>query len=60
VGAGARDVRVDGATLSLVLDSHDAETPDVVRALVSAGAAIREVFDEEPPLEEVYLRLLRQ
>jgi hypothetical protein len=25
---------------------------------VEAGAAIREVFDEEPDLEEVYLKLL--
>jgi ABC-2 type transport system ATP-binding protein len=56
--AGARDVRVDGAALSMLLESHDSDAPRVVRALVDAGAEIREVFDEEPDLEEVYLKLL--
>ena len=56
--AGGRDVRVDGAALSMLLASHDSDTPRVIRALVEAGAQIREVFDEEPDLEEVYLKLL--
>jgi hypothetical protein len=34
------------------------DTPDVVRLLVAAGAAIESVVPEEPPLEDVYLRLL--
>jgi ABC-2 type transport system ATP-binding protein len=55
---GGRDVRIDGAALSMVLDTPDRSAPDVVRALVDAGAAVREVFDEEPPLEEVYLKLV--
>jgi hypothetical protein len=33
-------------------------TPDVVRALVEAGAGVESVLAEEPPLEDVYLRLL--
>lgn len=57
--AGAHDVRVDGTALSMLLQSHDTETPRIVRALVEAGAEIREVFDEEPDLEDVYLKLLR-
>jgi ABC-2 type transport system ATP-binding protein len=56
--AGAHDVRVDGPDLSMVLESPDTQTPAVVRALVDGGAEIREVFDEEPALEDVYLRLL--
>jgi ABC-2 type transport system ATP-binding protein len=56
--AGGRDVRVDGVALSMLLESHDSDAPRMVRALVEAGAEIREVFDEEPDLEEVYLKLL--
>jgi ABC-2 type transport system ATP-binding protein len=56
--AGARDICVDGTALSMLLEAHDSDTPRIVRALVDAGAAIREVFDEEPDLEEVYLKLL--
>lgn len=55
---GARDLRRDGGALSMVLDDQDAGTPAIVRALVEAGASIRAVFDEQPPLEDVYMRLL--
>jgi hypothetical protein len=33
-------------------------TPDVVRRLVEAGASVESVMPEEPPLEDVYLKLL--
>jgi len=63
--AGAHDVRLEesgsrnqGSELSLVLDAPDADTPAIVRALVDGGAEIRAVFDEEPALEDVYLKLL--
>jgi ABC-2 type transport system ATP-binding protein len=56
--AGARDVRAAGDALSMALDAPEAAAPDLVRALVTAGAAIREVVDETPPLEDVYLRLV--
>jgi ABC-2 type transport system ATP-binding protein len=56
--AGAQDVRRDTAGMSMVLDDPDAATPAIVRALVQAGASIRAVFDNQPPLEDVYLRLL--
>ena len=56
--AGGHDVRIDGLDLSMVLEDPDAATPGVVRALVDAGAEIREVFDEQPALEDVYLKLL--
>lgn len=56
--AGGHDVRIDGLDLSMVLEHPDVATPAVVRALVDAGAEIREVFDEQPALEDVYLKLI--
>jgi ABC-2 type transport system ATP-binding protein len=56
--AGAHDVRLEGAELSIVLDSPDADTPSIVRALVDGGADVRAVFDEQAALEDVYLKLL--
>jgi ABC-2 type transport system ATP-binding protein len=56
--AGGHDVRIDGLDLSMVLDDPGAGTPAVVRALVEAGAEIREVLDDQPALEDVYLKLL--
>jgi len=56
--AGGHDVRIDGLDLSMVLEDPDAGTPGVVRTLVDAGAEVREVFDEQPALEDVYLRLM--
>ncbi len=61
-GSGSRDhgtgISAHGAELSLVLESPDADTPGIVRALVDGGAEVRAVFDEEPALEDVYLKLL--
>jgi ABC-2 type transport system ATP-binding protein len=56
--AGGHDIRIDGHDLSMVLENPDEMTPGVIRALVDAGAEIREVFDEQPALEDVYLKLL--
>ena len=58
--AGARDVVVVADGLSMVVDDADATVPAVIAALTSAGASIREAFDERPPLEDVYLRLLQK
>jgi ABC-2 type transport system ATP-binding protein len=57
VAAGARGVHADGATLIATLERPDEQVPALVRALVDAGASIRGVADERPPLEDVYLRL---
>ena len=57
--AGLTDIRADGDTLSIGLDGAALQTPDIVRRLVAAGAAIEAVEPEEPSLEQVYLRLLR-
>ncbi len=54
--AGVRDVQVHDAELSVAGGSLT--TPQIVRALVEAGAEIEAVEREEPSLEEVYIRLL--
>jgi ABC-2 type transport system ATP-binding protein len=58
--AGPRDVRADGPTLSIGVDDSAARAPEIVRTLVDAGAQIQSVTPEEPPLEDVYLRLLSE
>ncbi len=55
---GGHDVRCDGRALTMRLDDPDRDAPAIISALVGAGAAIRKAHDEEPTLEEVYLRLL--
>lgn len=55
--AGVSDVRVDGVELSIGANTS-VTTPDLVRRLVEAGAGVESVTPEEPPLEEVYLKLL--
>ncbi|CAN5456368.1 ABC transporter ATP-binding protein [soil metagenome] len=55
---GAANIEVDGTTVTMAVDDLDVQTPALVRALVDAGAAICEVTEEHPSLEDVYLRLL--
>ena len=57
---GFADVRANGTTLSVGVDDPDMRAPLLVRHLVEAGADIRTVVPEEPPLEQVYLRLLEE
>ena len=56
--AGIADIRVDGNELSMALTGTNVTTPDVVKRLVLAGAEIESIVQEEPPLEDVYLKLL--
>jgi ABC-2 type transport system ATP-binding protein len=56
--AGARQIRVDDDGLSMSVDEPDVSVPAIVRALVEAGAGIREAYDDQPPLEDVYVSLL--
>jgi len=53
-------VSVDGAALILRVDDTERQTPDIVAALVAAGAGVVEVRPEMPALEDVYLHLMRQ
>jgi len=55
---GIDDVQADGNTISVDLSRTPIDTPAVVRALVGAGAAIEAIMPEQPPLEDVYLRLV--
>jgi len=55
---GFLDTLADGATLSIAVKDAAAAAPHIVRTLVEAGADIQTVTAEQPPLEQVYLRLL--
>lgn len=59
-GEGISDVRAEGAIMSVRVDDVARRAPAIVRALVQAGADVQRVAPEEPPLEEVYLRLVRE
>jgi ABC-2 type transport system ATP-binding protein len=54
------DVRADGSALMLTIQRADERIPELIRALVDAGARIIEVRPELPPLEDVYLRLVSE
>jgi ABC-2 type transport system ATP-binding protein len=56
--AGASDIRVDGVAMSVGVANTPLTIPEVVRRLVEAGAGVESVMPEEPPLEDVYLKLL--
>jgi ABC-2 type transport system ATP-binding protein len=58
--AGARDIRRQEDGLTMIVDDPDTVAPAVVSALVEAGASIREAFDDQAPLEDVYLQLLNR
>lgn len=55
--AGCREATVDGRGLITAIDSG-AEVPDLVAALVSAGARVRRVEPLERSLEQAYLDLM--
>ena len=58
-GSGVWDIEAIGSSLSVAVNDADAVSPRLVRALVQAGADVRTVSAEKPPLEQVYLRLLK-
>ncbi|HEY9462434.1 MAG TPA: ABC transporter ATP-binding protein [Vicinamibacterales bacterium] len=58
--AGLSDVHVEGPALLVGIANSAMTTPEVVRRLVEAGAGIETVMPEEPPLEDVYLKLLNR
>jgi ABC-2 type transport system ATP-binding protein len=51
-------VAADGSMLTLRVAGHDA-VPDIVSALVTAGARVRRVEPNHPTLEDAYLALVR-
>jgi ABC-2 type transport system ATP-binding protein len=58
LASGRGDVRVEEHALSIGVTTPEADAPAIVRLLVTSGAEVIAVAAEEPPLEEVYLRLL--
>jgi len=50
---------VDGDKLFISVRNPDKENPDIVHAVDAAGGRIRSVYQSNPTLEEVYLRLVR-
>jgi ABC-2 type transport system ATP-binding protein len=56
--AGVSDIAIDGRHISLALNGTPLSTPDLVRCLVEWGADIESIVPEEPPLEDVYVKLL--
>jgi ABC-2 type transport system ATP-binding protein len=58
--AGYHDAVSEGASLSIGVDDFDARAPEIVRLLVHAGAEIRSVLPDEPPLEKIYLKLMEE
>lgn len=57
--SGFADVQAQGSMLSIGVDDPVAAAPAVVRHLVESGADVELVTPEQPPLEQVYLALLR-
>lgn len=54
----APDVQRNGNTFSIALEDPESMTPQIINALVGAGALILEVRQERASLEEVYLELV--
>jgi ABC-2 type transport system ATP-binding protein len=57
---GARAVSEEENGLVVDLESPEEQTPELVRALVHAGAEIQEVARRESSLEDIYLDLMRR
>ncbi len=58
--AGATDIRTEGFGCVMDVSEPDIQIPAIVRALVSSGAGVREVADDRPSLEDIYLKLLEE
>ena len=56
--AGFHDVRQTDDGVSIAVDDPRTAAPEIVARLVNQGARIVSVVAEQPPLEDVYLRLL--
>jgi ABC-2 type transport system ATP-binding protein len=56
----ARDVKAIENKIVITLDDPDAQNPDIIRALVAAGADVRFVGELRHSLEDVYFQLVKQ
>jgi ABC-2 type transport system ATP-binding protein len=55
-----QEVRSEGNQLILELTDSDRNRPELVKAIVEAGGRVIGVSEKQYPLEEVYLRLMRE
>jgi ABC-2 type transport system ATP-binding protein len=55
-----QEVREEGSQLILELTDSERNRPELVKAIVEAGGRVIAVSEKQYPLEEVYLRLLRE
>jgi len=55
-----RDVREEASQLILELNDSERNRPELVKAIVEAGGRVIGVSEKQYPLEEVYLRLIRE
>ena len=55
-----QDIREEGNELIIELADPEQNRPELVRAIVEAGGRVLEVTERQHPLEEVYLRLIRE
>jgi ABC-2 type transport system ATP-binding protein len=55
-----REAREEGNQLDLELTDSDRNRPELVKAIVEAGGRVIAVSEKQYPLEEVYLRLIRE
>ncbi len=55
-----QEVRREGSELTLELTDSERNRPEVVKAIVEAGGRVIGVSEKQYPLEEVYLRLMRE
>lgn len=58
--AFVQDVSEEGNELFIELADPKKNRPELVRAIVEAGGRVLEVTERQHPLEEVYLRLIRE
>jgi len=55
-----QDFREEGSQLILELTDSERNRPELVKAIVEAGGRVIAVSEKQYPLEEVYLRLIRE
>jgi ABC-2 type transport system ATP-binding protein len=55
-----QEVRREGSELTLELTDSERNRPELVKAIVGAGGRVIGVSEKQYPLEEVYLRLMRE
>jgi ABC-2 type transport system ATP-binding protein len=55
-----QELRADGNTLTVELADPERNRPGMVKAIVEAGGSVMSVTEKQYPLEEVYLKLIRE